>query len=170
MKRLVIVNGAMGAGKTAVCKELLALAPPAALLDGDWCWTMNPFQVTAETKALVLDNIVHILQNFLRCPAYETVIFCWVLHRQELLDELLARLDTGGAQVRCFTLMPTPAALEAHLQRDIAAGKRTPDILARSRSYLPLYDALDTEKMVVDSQTPGETAGEILARLRETED
>ena len=170
MKRLVIVNGAMGAGKTAVCKELLALAPPAAFLDGDWCWTMNPFQVTEETKALVLDNIVHVLQNFLRCPAYETVFFCWVLHRQEILDELLARLDAGGVQVRCFTLLPTPAALEAHLQRDIAAGTRTPDIVARSRSYLPLYAALDTEKISVDRQTPEELAREILARLREAKD
>lgn len=167
MKRLVVVNGTMGAGKTAVCKELLALAPPAAFLDGDWCWTMNPFQVTAETKTMVQDNIVHVLQNFLRCSAYETVIFCWVLHRQELLDSLLARLALDGVQARCFTLMPTPAALEAHLQRDIAAGKRTPDILARSRSYLPLYEALETEKIFVDGQTPGETAREILARLQE---
>ena len=165
MKRLVIVNGAMGAGKTAVCRELLALMPPAAFLDGDWCWTMNPFQVTEETKALVLDNIVHVLQNFLRCPAYETVLFCWVLHRQEMLDGLLARLDTGGVQARCFTLLPTPAALEAHLQKDIAAGLRAPDVLQRSRAYLPLYEGMDTEKIVVDRQTPRETAREILARL-----
>ena len=45
-KRLVIVNGTMGAGKTAVCQALKQLAPPCAFLDGDWCWDMNPFMVT----------------------------------------------------------------------------------------------------------------------------
>ncbi len=59
MKRLVIVNGTMGAGKTTVCRELKKLAAPCAFLDGDWCWDMEPFMVTEETKALVQDNILH---------------------------------------------------------------------------------------------------------------
>lgn len=165
MKRLVIVNGAMGAGKTTVCRELKKLAAPCAFLDGDWCWDMEPFMVTEETKALVQDNILHTLGGFLACPAFETVIFCWVLHRQEIIDGLLARLDLRDVQARVFTLMVTPEALRCHIKKDIAAGLRTPDALSRSLERLALYEAMGTEKLFVQGRTPAELAREIMDRL-----
>lgn len=165
MKRLVIVNGTMGAGKTTVCRELKRLAAPCAFLDGDWCWDMEPFMVTEETKALVQDNIVHTLGGFLACPAFETVIFCWVLHRQEIIDGLLARLDLRDVQAWVFTLMVTPEALRCHIKKDIAAGLRTPDVLERSLERLALYEAMGTEKLFVQGRTPAELAREIMDRL-----
>ena len=165
MKRLVIVNGTMGAGKTTVCRELKKLAAPCAFLDGDWCWDMEPFMVTEETKALVQDNILHTLGGFLACPAFETVIFCWVLHRQEIIDGLLARLDLRDVQARVFTLMVTPEALRCHIKKDIAAGLRTPDVLERSLERLALYEAMGTEKLCVQGRTPAELAREIMDRL-----
>ncbi len=165
MKRLVIVNGTMGAGKTTVCRELKKLAAPCAFLDGDWCWDMEPFMVTEETKALVQDNILHTLGGFLACPAFETVIFCWVLHRQEIIDGLLARLDLRDVQARVFTLMVTPEALRCHIKKDIAAGLRTPDALSRSLERLALYEAMGTEKLFVQGRTPAELAREIMDRL-----
>lgn len=165
MKRLVIVNGTMGAGKTTVCRELKKLAAPCAFLDGDWCWDMEPFMVTEETNALVQDNILHTLEGFLACPAFETVIFCWVLHLQEIIDGLLARLDLRDVQARVFTLMVTPEALRCHIKKDIAAGLRTPDVLERSLERLALYEAMGTEKLFVQGRTPAELAREIMDRL-----
>ncbi len=180
MKRLVIVNGPMAVGKTTVCRELKRLAQPCVFLDGDWCWDMEPFVVTEETKALVMDNITSVLRRFLACPAFETVIFCWVLHQQEIMDSLLARLelaqwdsvrqdtarpDSAGVQVRVFTLMADPESLRAHVERDTAAGLRTPDVLARSLERLPLYERMDTEKLWVKGRSPRELAEEIMRRL-----
>lgn len=165
MKRLVIVNGTMGVGKTAVCRALKKLAAPCAFLDGDWCWDMEPFVVTEETKALVQDNIVHMLQSLLACSAFETVLFCWVLHRQEMIDRLLTRLDLGGIQVRVFTLTAEPETLRAHMEKDIAAGLRTPDVLERSLERLPLYAAMDTEKLPAEGRTPDQLADEIWEKL-----
>ena len=130
MKRLIFVNGAMGAGKTTVCRELKEMLQPSVFLDGDWCWDMSPFVVTAETQQLVLDNICGMLNRFLACDAFENVIFCWVMHRQEIIDGILARLETGGAEYRLFTLDITEKALRERLGGDIAQGKRTPDVIA----------------------------------------
>ena len=69
MKRLYLIGGTMGVGKTTVCQNLKRLLPNAVFLDGDWCWDADPFQVTDETKAMVLDNICHLLNNFIRCTA-----------------------------------------------------------------------------------------------------
>ena len=68
---------------------------------------------------MVQENIAFLLGQFLRCPAYKTVIFCWVMHQEAIIRELLSRLDTRGVQVRVFTLLPSPAALEAHIQKDV---------------------------------------------------
>ena len=71
MKKLYLIGGPMGVGKTAVGQALKRMLPNSVFLDGDWCWDANPFQVTEETKAMVMDNICHLLNNFLRCTAYE---------------------------------------------------------------------------------------------------
>ena len=164
MKQLYLIGGPMGVGKTTVCQLLKAKLPRSVFLDGDWCWDANPFQVTEETRAMVLDNICHLLNNFLRCSAYDHVLFCWVLHRQDILDAILDRLDLEGCRVFCLSLVCSPAALAARLEGDIQAGRRTPDVLARSAAYLPLYAGLSTRKLDVTSLTP-EQAAEALAAL-----
>ena len=92
MKRLYIIGGTMGVGKTTVGQQLKKDLPNCVFLDGDWCWDADPFQVTEETKTLVQDNICHMLNNFLQCSVYETVIFCWVMHEQEIINSIIAKL------------------------------------------------------------------------------
>ena len=163
MKTLYLIGGAMGVGKTAACQQLKRLLPDCVFLDGDWCWDADPFVVTPETQAMVQDNICHLLNNFLHCSAYQNVVFGWVMHRQDILDALLARLDTAGCRVVCVSLVCTPEALRARLQRDIDRGLRQPDVLARSLARLPLYAALDTRKLDTTRLTPAGTARAIAA-------
>ena len=66
MKKLIIIGGTMGVGKTTTGQALKKFLPRCAFLDGDWCWDMEPFVVTDETRAMVMDNITHLLRNFLR--------------------------------------------------------------------------------------------------------
>lgn len=56
-KKLVIVNGAMGVGKTTTCKELSKKLQNSVWLDGDWCWMINQFVVNEENKCMVINNI-----------------------------------------------------------------------------------------------------------------
>ncbi len=165
MKRLYLIGGTMGVGKTAACKLLCRQKlSNSVFLDGDWCWDAHPFTVTEETKEMVVDNICHLLNNFLRCSAYQTVVFCWVMHEQAIIDDILSRLDTAGCRVVAVSLTCSEQALKSRLQRDIDEGLRMPDVLERSLARLPLYEALKTVKIDTSGKTIDETA-EALYRL-----
>ena len=154
----------MGVGKTSVCRTLRKTLKNAVFLDGDWCWDADPFQVNTETKRMVMDNICHLLNNFLCCSAYDNVIFCWVMHEQSILDEILSNLDLAGCEVKNVSLVCSPEELEQRLQKDIRAGKRREEVVARSLERLPLYDALHTVKVDVSGLSVEQTA-EIVAAL-----
>ena len=54
MKRLFIIGGTMGVGKSTVSQILKKKLPNSVFLDGDWCWDASPFKVTNETKEMVI--------------------------------------------------------------------------------------------------------------------
>lgn len=161
MKRLIIINGTMGAGKTATCNELLQMLNRSVFLDGDWCWMMSPFIVTEETKRMVQDNIIHMLRNFLACSEYENIIFCWVMQHESIMDDLIARL--GGAKFELYkiTLMVSEQALEKRIKKDVDNHVRTRDVLERSLKRLPLYEKMNTVKIDVSDITARQAAEKI---------
>lgn len=162
MKHLYVISGAMGIGKTTVCRQLKKLLAPCAFLDGDWCWDMEPFTVNEENKAMVMDHIQHILRGFLQNSGYENVIFCWVLHEASIWQELLSGLPGDGYRLHPVTLTCTPDTLCRRLLADINRGRRSRDVLLRSLSYLPLYDRLPTIKIPTDGRNPEQIARLIL--------
>ena len=162
MKTLWLIGGPMGVGKTTACRLLQERLPHCALLDGDWCWDIRPFTVTEETKALVMDNIAHLLRGYLACTAVEHVVFCWVMHQQAILDELLAQLPLKGVRVNALSLVCTEEELIRRLQRDVNAGLRQTDVIPRSLERLQHYAALSTHKLDVTRLTPAETAEALL--------
>ena len=164
MKRLIVIGGPMGVGKTTTCRELQRRLPDNAFLDGDWCWDVRPFVVNAETRAMVLDNICHLLNNFLRCGAYENVIFCWVLHEQAILDEIVRRLDLSGVEPRCFSLIASADALRRRIMEDVNRGLRDASAIERGLAYLEKYDRVESEKLDVSEIGPAEAAEAIMRR------
>ena len=162
MKRLFIIGGTMGIGKSTVSQILKQKLPSSVFLDGDWCWDSSPFQVTAETKEMVLQNICAVLNNFLKCSAYENVIFCWVMHEQSIIDVLLSHLDLKDVKVISISLVCQKEALEKRIQKDINQGIRKPDVLARSVERLEMYQKLNTYKIDVSNKTIEEIVKEII--------
>lgn len=166
MKTFIFINGPMGVGKTAVCRALLERLTPGVYLDGDWCWNMNPFQVTDETKSMVLDNITAVLSRFLTCPELDYVIFGWVMHQPEISQNILDRLKLSDVKVFQYTLLCSEQTLRQRVEGDIQAGVRSGDALERSISYLPLYGSQDTVKIMTDGRSVQETA-EIIQKNQE---
>lgn len=161
MKRLYLIGGTMGVGKTTACQILKRRLRDSVFLDGDWCWDMSPFQVTSETKRMVMENIVFLLNNFIRCSAYQNIIFCWVMHRQEIIDDILSRIDGDACEIYKISLVCGREELRRRFQRDVDAGLRTEDGIDRSLERVSLYEGLDTIKIDVSSCSPEETAERI---------
>ncbi len=153
MKTLYLIGGAMGVGKSTVSQQLKQDLPNSVFLDGDWCWDSSPFQVTEETKAMVIDNICFLLNSFLHCSAYENVIFCWVMHQQSIIDSIVEKLDTENCDVKCISLITDEIHLRDRLKADVEMGIRTVDVIDRSVVRIPLYQTLNTIKIDTSNKT-----------------
>lgn len=151
----------MGSGKTTVCQALKKTLPNCVFLDGDWCWDMQPFRVTPETKKMVMENICFLLNQFIRCGAYENIIFCWVMHEQGIIDGILSELEAGNCLVHTISLVCDADELRKRLQKDIKAGIRSEDVIQRSLARIGMYEKLDTEKIDVTHITPEQAAEKI---------
>lgn len=162
MKTLYLIGGTMGIGKTTVCQHMKQILNSSVFLDGDWCWDANPFQVTEETKDMVLDNICYLLNNFIRCSAYENIIFCWVMHRQSIIDDILENLDTKNCAVKTVSLVCDEDSLKNRLQNDIDSGIRLADVLNRSIERIPMYKELNTIKIDTSGKSVESVAKEII--------
>lgn len=137
----------MGVGKTTISKQLKQELNQSVFLDGDWCWDMHPLIVNEETKAMVLDNICHLLNNFIHCSSYENIIFCWVMHEQSIIDGILKKLDTSNLNIKSISLISDEASLTQRIAKDIASNLRQPDVLKRSLERLAMYQELNTIKI-----------------------
>lgn len=121
MKRLIVVRGPMGAGKTTLCQVLLPYLQPAFWLDGDWCWKMEPFTADEAMREMVMENISFLLGQFLRAEGKDNVLFSWVLHEDAILEDLLHRLSSFRFSLHVFNLEPGEKALVERL-RGISPG------------------------------------------------
>ena len=152
----------MGVGKTTVCKCLKDKLPNAVFLDGDWCWDANPFQVTDETKEMVIDNICYLRNNYIHCSVYDNIIFCWVMHERIIIDTIINKINTQNCSVKRISLFASNETLTERIMKEVKAGIRTIDVLKRSIAKIPFYENINSVKIDTDTKTVSEIAEEIM--------
>ena len=162
MKKIYMIGGTMGVGKTTVCKLLKRTLPNCVFLDGDWCWDMSPFIVNDETKKMVVDNICYLLNNYIKCSKYENIIFCWVMHKQSIIDSILKNINLKDCKVKNISLVCDENNLVQRLQKDIDCGIRDKSIINDSISRITLYNDLDTIKIDTKNLSPIEVLNKII--------
>lgn len=165
MKNIIFVNGTMGVGKTTVCRELQKILPQNVFLDGDWCWDALPFVVTDETKRVVIDNIIHIINNYISCSVYQNIIFCWVMHEQSIIDSIINKLNMDQCDFKLYTLSADENTVRERLNKDIISGIRTASVIERSLERLPKYDEIKSEKIATDGKDAVTVAEEIASKI-----
>lgn len=162
MKKLIIINGTMGVGKTVTSKALYEKLQNSVWLDGDWCWMMNPFTVTEENKEMVLDNITHLLRNFLMNSSYEYVIFNWVIHFEEIFDMILSKLDGLEYELFKITLICNEESFRKRVSADIENNLREEAALDAGLERIPLYKNMNTIKIDTSNISVEETVNKII--------
>ena len=85
------------------------------------------------------------------------------MHEQSIIDAILSGLDTANCRVLAVSLLCSEQELTQRLQKDVAAGIRTPDVIERSVQRIPLYQNLDTIKVNTSGKNAAEVAQEIAA-------
>ena len=115
MKTIYLIGGTMGVGKTTLCQYMKNNLENVVFLDGDWCWDSHPFIVNEKTKEMVKDNICHLLNNFIHVDTYEHILFAWVMHEQDIIDDLVSRLDLKDCNLKVISLVCDEATLKQHI-------------------------------------------------------
>lgn len=77
--KAIVINGPMGVGKTTVGQYIAEKYPGTAFIDGDWCMDIHPFVGNHETKAMAVDNILHMAGNYSRCSACRMLVIVWLM-------------------------------------------------------------------------------------------
>lgn len=161
-KKLVIINGTMGVGKTTVCKSLYKKLNNSVWLDGDWCWMMNPFDADEYSKKMVIKNIGYLLRSFLDNPKYEYIIFNWVIHIEEIYELILSELKGYKFELYKITLICNKNELKKRIKKDIKNGERTQESIEKSIERIEMYDALDSIKIETSKKTVITITNEII--------
>ncbi len=167
MKKLIVVNGTMGVGKTSVSKWLYHSLENSFWLDGDTCWYMNPFVVSDENKRMVIENICFILNNFIKNSMSEYIVFNWVIQTDEIMNLVLSNLNTENTEVYKITLMCSEEQLIERIAKDIRDGVRNSDSIQRSLDNLKLYERMDTLKVNTDNKSIENIVKEIIKIINE---
>lgn len=160
-KKLIIINGTMGVGKSTISKALYKNLKNSVWLDGDWCWMMNPFVVNDENKKMVEDNIVYLLSNFLKNSSLEYVVFNWVIHEESIFELLLNRLKDFDFELYKITLICSEEVLRNRIIEDFKNGRGDRN-LENSLKRLELYRNMDTIKIDTSNKKIDETIEEII--------
>lgn len=165
MKKLILISGTMGVGKSTITQELAKRTENSAYLDGDWCWMINPFVVNAENKSMVINNIHYLLNSFIHNSMIETIFFCWVMDEQEIVDLLLDGINQDRIELQHFSLIATPEHLKANIQQDINAGIRTYCDIEKSISRIQKYELIQSQKIDVSNKSISEIIFNILKKI-----
>ena len=97
--KVIILNGPMGVGKTTVGKLIAEKCPGTAFIDGDWCMDLHPFVGNHETKAMAVDNILHMVGNYMKCSACKMIVLVWLMDDPWVLQSLTEGLIALQAEI-----------------------------------------------------------------------
>lgn len=112
---------------------------------------------------MVLENIVFLLNNFIRCSVYEHIIFCWVMHQQEIINDILFRLDGNDCEIYKISLICSKNELRRRLWKDVSAC--SPEETAEKIILLCRKKYGEISEILVDHLKPAEHSERMLEQI-----
>ena len=141
--KVILINGPMGVGKTTVGKYIADRFPGTAFIDGDWCLDLHPFVGNRETKAMAVDNILHMIGNYMKCSVCKMIVLVWLMDDPWVLQAITDGLSALQAEVKSVTLVCDRENLIRRWENDHNCEWRTEEWLKVSLSSLPAFAAME---------------------------
>ena len=141
--KVIVLNGPMGVGKTTVGKYIADHHPGTAFIDGDWCLDIHPFVGSRETKAMAVDNILHMIGNYQKCSACSMVVLVWLMDDPWVIQRIMEGLSALQAEMKSVTLVCSRENLISRWKEDRVCEWRTDDWLNVSLKSLPGFAVMD---------------------------
>ena len=141
--KVIILNGPMGVGKTTVGKYIADHHPGTAFIDGDWCLDIHPFVGNQETKAMAVDNILHMIGNYQKCSVCNMVVLVWLMDEPWVIQKITQGLSAMQAEVKNMTLVCSRESLIRRRKDDHNCEWRTDEWLNVSLKSLPGFASMD---------------------------
>lgn len=141
--KVIILNGPMGVGKTTVGKYIADQNPGTAFIDGDWCMDIHPFAGNQETKAMAIDNILHMIGNYQKCSVCSMVVLVWLMDEPWVIQRMREGLSDLRAEVKDVTLICDRENLIKRWNNDQNCEWRTDEWLDVSLKSLHGFASMD---------------------------
>ena len=141
--KVIILNGPMGVGKTTVGKYIADHHPGTAFIDGDWCLDIHPFVGNQETKAMAVDNILHMIGNYQKCSVCNMVVLVWLMDEPWVIQKITQGLSAMQAEVNNVTLVCSRENLIRRWKDDHNCEWRTDEWLNVSLKSLPGFASME---------------------------
>lgn len=150
-KKLIILTGVSGVGKSTVSSILYEDLDGCFYLEGDKCGIMNPCRINEENVEILLKNISHILNNYIKNTGSENIVFAWNIYNKDIVNKLLGLLDIENVDLYKIILTCSKEELKNRIQKSIQDGTREETdieyLFGKVKSKVDLeWEIIDTTK------------------------
>lgn len=114
---IIIINGALGVGKTSVAEELHWKFAKSVHLDGDAIGNVNPFEIYDDARTLHLHRTLALLVRYHQEHGYPDFVINYIFEDAGQLEQLTAILKPLDPDLYSYRLVCGAAELEERVRR-----------------------------------------------------
>lgn len=162
MKKLIIINGTMGIGKTTISKLLCERLNKSAFLDGDWCFDLHPFVATTETLTMAINNIAYLIDNYLNCKECNYIVFSWFINNEKRYERILNAINDGDLMLYRITLTCNEESLKDRWNNDKVTEWRTEQWLMESVKSIKCFEQMEAIKIDTSNLSKDQVVNHII--------
>ncbi|MHB1153300.1 MAG: AAA family ATPase [Eubacteriales bacterium] len=166
MKKLILILGANGIGKSTVSAEILRHLTDSAYIDSDACRQFNAQSgFNEEAIELQKNNLISLMKNYFAASFIQYIIFPYGFHghREKLFDDMIHELRKSMNFEICTILLVCDESENIHRMK---ADNRDADRIRRAvENTRSIYDKLDFPRIDVTNLTPEQAAIKIIEML-----
>jgi len=161
MRRLILLGGPPGVGKSTLLELLTARLPKSAALDADDVWRVSDDMASDATRRFAISNVTSVMRGYFE-GGCELGILAWVFARAELYQPVLDSLSGVVDHSLLIHVVASPETLERRL---VARGD--PEKLPYARTRLELIRQLPFPRIDTSDLSPTTAADRVAAAILE---